>query len=176
MTLAGSSLAVWGRHQSRQQIIATKYDSLRNVGDWGAAHAMEDIDPDFASSVRPGDILFAGRSFGWGHGHYTVQAVRVLMNAGVACVVAESFGAGYDRKAINTCGFPVLANTELPSLVWTGDEVELDLVKGIFRNRTRNVERTFTPLPSVVLDILTAKGLEPYTLRKLGRPAAAATK
>jgi 3-isopropylmalate/(R)-2-methylmalate dehydratase small subunit len=176
VTLQGRAWRFGDDIKAGGQIIATKYDNLRNVGDWGASHAMEDIDPNFASNVRQGDIMFAGRSFGWGHGHYTVQAVRVLMNAGIACVVAESFGAGYDRKAINTCGFPVLANAELPSLVSTGDEVEIDLEQGMFRNRTSGVERHFSPLPPVVLDILAAKGLESYTLRKLGKSPAPATK
>ena len=30
-----------------------------------ASHAMVDIDPDFAKTVEPGDIIVAGKNFGW---------------------------------------------------------------------------------------------------------------
>ena len=31
---------------------------------------MQDYDPDFASAVRPGDLLVGNHNFGYGHPHY----------------------------------------------------------------------------------------------------------
>jgi 3-isopropylmalate/(R)-2-methylmalate dehydratase small subunit len=46
-------------------------------------------DPKFPQEVRPGDILVAGRNFGYGHPH--TQPLIALKTLGVDCIIAESF-------------------------------------------------------------------------------------
>ena len=56
-----------------------------------AKHCMEDIDPTFASRVKPGEIIVGGANFGCGssreHAPIAIQA------AGVSCVIAARFQA-----------------------------------------------------------------------------------
>ena len=62
-------------------------------------HALEDLDPEFASNVQIGDIIFAGKNFG--NGSSREQAVVCLKAAGVSAVVAVSFARIWYRNAIN---------------------------------------------------------------------------
>ena len=64
-----------------------------------ARHALEDLDPEFAASVRPDDVIVAGRN--WGNGSSREQAVTSLLHAGVRAVIASSFARIYYRNAIN---------------------------------------------------------------------------
>ena len=70
-----------------------------------AAHALEDLDPEFASAVRSGDVIVAGRNFGCGSSRE--QAVTCLVYNGVSAVVATSFGRIFYRNAINN-GLPAI--------------------------------------------------------------------
>ena len=60
-----------------------------------AKHALEDLDPEFANQVQPGDIVVAGRNFGCGSSRE--QAVTCLKHAGVGAVIAKSFARIYGR-------------------------------------------------------------------------------
>jgi 3-isopropylmalate/(R)-2-methylmalate dehydratase small subunit len=51
------------------------------------------------ASVRPGDVIVAGRNFGIGSSRE--QAAAVLVHLGVAAVVAPSFGGLFFRNAFN---------------------------------------------------------------------------
>jgi 3-isopropylmalate/(R)-2-methylmalate dehydratase small subunit len=64
-----------------------------------AKHAMEDLDPEFAKNVKPGDVIVAGKNFGCGSSRE--QAAACLRAAGVQAVVAKSFARIYFRNAIN---------------------------------------------------------------------------
>ena len=61
--------------------------------------ALEDYDSTFASEVKEGDIIIAGRNFGCGSSRE--QAVTALKYAGVRAIIAESFARIYYRNAIN---------------------------------------------------------------------------
>ncbi len=78
---------------------------------------------DFATKARPGDIVVVGKNFGAGSSRQ--QAVDCFKSLGVSIVVAESFGAIYERNAINA-GFPILV-ADLASRLEDGQEIEIDL-------------------------------------------------
>ncbi len=132
-----------------------------------AAHAMEDVDPTFATGVRKGDVILAGRNFGCGSSRE--QAPLALRSAGVSAVIAGSVARIFYRNAINV-GLPIIVCPEAGRILSGGDTVELDLTAGILRNASRGGEVRFTPLPPFLMDILGSGGLVPYMNKRLGPP------
>lgn len=64
-----------------------------------ASHCLEAVDPSFAKSVRPGDVVVGGRNFGLGSSRE--QAASALLTLGVTTVLAVSFGGIFYRNALN---------------------------------------------------------------------------
>ncbi len=122
-----------------------------------ACHVMEDLDPDFCSRLDKGDFVVAGRNFGCGSSRE--QAPLALKHAGVGAVLAESFARIYFRNSINN-GLPALVCDT--SEIEEGDDLELDLEKGVVTNLSRGQEIGCDPLLDVMLDILNEGGLIPY--------------
>jgi len=129
-----------------------------------AKHALEDLDPQFAQKVKPGDVIVAGKNFGCGSSRE--QAAACLKYAGVQAVVARSFARIYFRNAINL-GLPVLQCPEAVDKVETGDEMEIDFAEG--KIITNKGTFKFPPLPESVIGILEAGGLIEYTKKKLAQ-------
>ncbi|MFN2389414.1 MAG: 3-isopropylmalate dehydratase small subunit [Actinomycetota bacterium] len=121
-----------------------------------AVHALEDLDPSFASSVQHGDVVFAGANFGCGSSRE--HAPIALKGAGVAAIVAVSFARIFFRNSVNT-GLAVLTSPQAVAATSTGDEVEVDTATGSISNLTRGVTLTAEPLPPFVMDIVRAGGL-----------------
>jgi len=110
---------------------------------------------DFASLARPGDIVITGGNFGCGSSRQ--QAVECFRSLGVTLLVAKSFGAIYERNAINS-GFPILAADLTAAGLESGDEIEVDLETGrvtLPGDRTVDV----TPFSDVQLSIYRRGGL-----------------
>ena len=130
-----------------------------------ASHAMEDLDPEFSKKINKGDVIFAGRNFGMGSSRE--QAVLAIKYAGISVIVAKSFARIYFRNAINS-GLPAIESPEAVDAVKNGDEVEIDLEKGIIR--TSKGDFKFPPFPDKVREILEAGGLIPYVKRNIYSP------
>jgi 3-isopropylmalate/(R)-2-methylmalate dehydratase small subunit len=127
-----------------------------------AAHALEDLDPEFVKKVQPGDIIVAGKN--WGCGSSREQAVICLKELGVGAIVARSFARIYFRNCINE-GLPIVT-CDAVDAVEAGDEIQIDFGAGIVR--TSGGEYRFPPLAPSVMEILDAGGLVPHVRRKLG--------
>jgi 3-isopropylmalate/(R)-2-methylmalate dehydratase small subunit len=127
-----------------------------------AKHALEDLDPEFARNVKPGDAIVAGKNFGCGSSRE--QAAACLRAAGVQAVIAKSFARIYFRNAINL-GLAVLQCAEASDALQMGDEVEVDFAGAQIISGSRVFK--FFPLPASVIGIIEAGGLIEYTKRKL---------
>ena len=77
-----------------------------------AAHCMEDVNPGFASKVKPGDIMAAGKNFGCGSSRE--HAPIAVKAAGINCVIARSFARIFYRNAFHM-GLPILSAPKAPS-------------------------------------------------------------
>jgi 3-isopropylmalate/(R)-2-methylmalate dehydratase small subunit len=76
--------------------------------------------------------------------------------AGIRAVLAKGFARIFFRNSINI-GLPaIICDTDRFE---EGDELELDLDKGIIKNLTQNTTLTFNPLPPVMQRILADGGL-----------------
>jgi 3-isopropylmalate dehydratase small subunit len=83
---------------------------------------------DFAQKARPGDIVVTGSNFGCGSSRQ--QAVDCFKSLGISIIVAESFGAIYERNAINA-GFPVLSAQIDFSRVKNNESVTVDFAGSV---------------------------------------------
>lgn len=128
-------------------------------------YALEDLDPEFAKNVKPGDVIVAGKNFGCGSSRE--QAVIALTEAGVSAIIAPSFARIYFRNAINE-GLPLLENSEAPQDIEHGEEITIDLDKGLISTSSGKTFN-FPPLPAEVQKIMEAGGLIPYLKKKLAK-------
>jgi 3-isopropylmalate/(R)-2-methylmalate dehydratase small subunit len=125
-------------------------------------HLLEDLDPEFAKTVKPGDAIFAGKNFGCGSSRE--QPALGLKAAGVSAVVAKSFARIFFRAAINQG----LLLVECPAAVEAykpGDGVSLDLAKGHIT--VAGTAYAFPALPPEMLAVRDAGGLLSYARAKL---------
>jgi len=130
-----------------------------------AKHCLEAIDPAFAASVRPGDVVVGGRNFGLGSSRE--QAAAALRYLGVAALVAESFAGLFYRNALNL-GLPALACAEAKR-IRPGDELRVDPEAGRIENRTTGETLACEPVPDHLMAMVRDGGLLPHLEKKLAR-------
>jgi 3-isopropylmalate/(R)-2-methylmalate dehydratase small subunit len=120
---------------------------------------LETLDPDFAASVREGDILVAGKNFGCGSAMEV--AATVILAAGIKAVVAQSYSRTFYRNAINNGLIPVQCDT---SRIEEGDliKVRLDGTDLSVTDYTKDLTLTGPKITGIMLDILEHGGLVPY--------------
>ncbi|MGI6169850.1 MAG: 3-isopropylmalate dehydratase small subunit [Christensenellales bacterium] len=121
-----------------------------------AAHCMEDLDKTFISRVRPGDIMVAGNNFGCGSSRE--HAPIAIKEAGIACVIANSFARIFYRNAINI-GLPIVECPEAVRGISEGDVVEVDFDSGMIVNKTKGETYEAAPFPPFIQSIIQAGGL-----------------
>jgi 3-isopropylmalate/(R)-2-methylmalate dehydratase small subunit len=134
-----------------------------------ARHCLEAVAPDFARTVRPGDVVVAGRNFGMGSSRE--QAAQALKILGVTAVVAKSFGGIFLRNALNL-GLPVMVCPTTQD-IRQDDKIAVDLVNGRVTNETTGKVLSGEPLPAFLLDMLADGGLVPHLEKRLAAKGAA---
>jgi 3-isopropylmalate dehydratase small subunit len=112
---------------------------------------------DFALKVKPGDIVITGKNFGSGSSRQ--QAVDCFIALGVQCVLAESFGAIYERNAINAA-FPIVSSDYISNLeLADGDMISINFETGIIKNVTKDILLESAPFSDVQMEIYQNNGL-----------------
>jgi 3-isopropylmalate dehydratase small subunit len=109
---------------------------------------------EFAGEARPGDIVVTGRNFGCGSSRQ--QAVDCFKSLGIALIIARSFGAIYERNAINNA-LPVMV-ADLVGTVADGETIEVDFETGEIRRENGDILRG-APFPEVQMAIYRRGGL-----------------
>ena len=113
-------------------------------------HCLESVRPEFASEVRPGDVIVAGPNFGIGSSRE--QAAAVLVHLGVAAVIAPSYSGLYFRNAFNV-GLLLLTCAGIDAIK-DGDHISLDALQ-------------CEPVPDFLMDMVKAGGLLPLLRHRL---------
>ena len=131
-----------------------------------AQHAFEPIAPDFAKSVREGDIIVGGNNFGCGSSRE--QATTVVKQLGIRYVVAESMARIYMRNCVALGLYPVISKG-VSGLFAEGDEIEIDFEKGEVRNPKTGKKAAFEPLSGGSLEIVNAGGILATLKKKMGK-------
>lgn len=157
MNFRGKAL-VYGDEISTDLIFPGRYMTLTRPEDM-ALHAMVGLDPDFPFKIRVNSVMVVGRNFGCGSSRE--QAPLALKAAGVSCIVGVSFARIFFRNAVNI-GLPLIECPEIGGRVKNGEELEVDLDKGLVVNRTRNQPYRSKPLPPFLTQILLKGGLIEY--------------
>ena len=162
MIVRGSAYTL-GDSINTDVIIPARYLNLVDPPEL-AAHCMEDLDPEFLSRVKPGDIIMSTTNFGCGSSRE--HAPLAIKAAGISCIIAESFARIFFRNAINI-GLPLLECNEAADKTEAGDVLEVDLPTGKIKNLTRDTTFTASLYPEFMAQIISAGGLIEHTRRRL---------
>jgi 3-isopropylmalate/(R)-2-methylmalate dehydratase large subunit len=137
-------------------IFHNRYLTITDMGLMGQ-YAFDNLSgwEDFATRAGPGDIVITGGNFGCGSSRQ--QAVDCFLSLGIAAVVAESFGAIYERNAINA-GLAILSAPGAARTIADGEEVEVDFGTGEIRRPDGSVV-TGKPFSDAQLKIYRRGGL-----------------
>ena len=133
------------RHLAVTEIADMGQHTFGNLNGW----------EDFSEKAKAGDIVVVAKNFGAGSSRQ--QAVDCFKSLGISLVIAESFGAIYERNAINA-GFPIMVADLISAGVQTGDEIEVDFASGKIALPTGTVLQA-APFSQVQLEIYQRGGL-----------------
>jgi len=152
---------VYGDNINTDVIFPGKYTYTLKTPEEIAAHALEDLDPNFVGNVQAGDVIVAGRN--WGMGSSREQAVTTLKYVGVNMIIAASFSGLYFRNCINQGVLPIVCS-EIQTVVKTGDTIEIDLDNAVIHAAEKVYE--FPRLSPSVQAIMDAGGLLPMLQKR----------
>lgn len=155
---AKGSVFKYGDNVDTDVIIPARYLAIQDRKEL-ASHCMEDIDTSFVGRVKDGDIMVAGKNFGCGSSRE--HAPMVIKEAGISCVIAETFARIFFRNAINI-GLPIIECREASEGIQAGDEVEIDFDSGLIKDVTTGRSFQGTPFPAFMQKIINAGGLANY--------------
>ena len=150
-----------GNNVNTDDIVAAKYLDSQNQEFLGSK-CMENVDPKFASKVKKGDIIVAGRNFGCGSSRE--HAPLAIKGCGVSLVIAKSFARIFFRNAINT-GL-VIVELDKSSGIAEGDSLDVDLAKGVIKNLSKGKTYKTHAFPKFLQEIVKQGGLLKWITKK----------
>ncbi len=139
-------------------IFHNRYLTITDIKEMGQ-YTFDNLDSykDFSSKAEEGDIVFTSKNFGSGSSRQ--QAVDCFKSLGIQAIIAESFGAIYERNAINAA-FPILICPEIEKLkLQDKDEVSVSLETGEIKNLSKNITVMAEKFSEVQLEIYQQGGL-----------------
>jgi 3-isopropylmalate/(R)-2-methylmalate dehydratase small subunit len=154
----------FGHNIPTDMITPTAY-VMKDMGEM-VKHVLENANPDFPKSVKPGDIIVAGRNFGCSSGR--AIAPKAIKATGVSVVIAEFFSRTFYRNGPEI-GLPVLEVPGIHDLVETGHRLRVDIEAGTVENLTTGKTIQGRPPTGLLLDMFRAGGLIPLLKSDAGR-------
>ena len=145
----------YGDNVDTDVIIPARYLNTSDAKEL-ASHCMVDIDPDFVTRVKPGDIMVADYNFGCGSSRE--HAPIAIKASGISCVIAPTFARIFYRNAINI-GLAILECPEAAAEIQAGDEVSVDFDTGLIKDETTGKTFQAQPFPPFIQNIIRKGGL-----------------
>ena len=155
----------YGKNVDTDVIIPGKYCSIIDHAELGK-HALEGIDPEFATRVKPGDVIVADSNFGCGSSREV--APIAIKGAGVSAVIATSFARIFFRNALNI-GLPIFECPEAVVDIAAGDEILIEPASGIIHNKTKGTQHRAAALPPFMQSLIAVGGLKNYVEERLAK-------
>jgi 3-isopropylmalate/(R)-2-methylmalate dehydratase small subunit len=153
----------YGKNVDTDVIIPGKYCNIVDQTELGK-HALEGLDPEYTTRMKPGDVIVAETNFGCGSSREV--APIAIKAAGTSAVIAKSFARIFYRNALNI-GLPIFESSEAVDGIESGDEIEVEPATGIVRNLTRSTEYKAAEFPPFMRSLIDAGGLVPYVEDRL---------
>ncbi len=145
----------YGDNVDTDVIIPARYLNTADPAEL-AKNCMEDIDAEFVSRVKEGDIMVAGKNFGCGSSRE--HAPIAIKASGIACVIAETFARIFYRNSINI-GLPIIECEVAAKEIEAGHEVEVDFDSGIITDVTTGKTYQGQAFPPFMQNIIKQGGL-----------------
>jgi 3-isopropylmalate dehydratase small subunit len=159
-----SSLKVEGRvwvikkdNIDTDMIFHNRYLSITNIDEMGR-YTFDNLKgyENFAKEVKKDDIVIVGKNFGCGSSRQ--QAVDCFKSLGISVIIAESFGAIYERNAINNA-MPILIAKNITSKIFAKDVLSVDFTTGEIVDKTQHKTYYAKPFSKSQLEIYKRGGL-----------------
>jgi 3-isopropylmalate/(R)-2-methylmalate dehydratase small subunit len=141
-------------------IIAGRHGVILDKKEMGS-HCLETLRPEFASEVKEGDIIVAGKNFGCGSSRE--MAAEAINVNGVYCIIAKSFARIFFRNAINN-GMILIESDEIPEACQEGDILTVEVNKCV---RVNGKEFAIPTIPDNLFEIISDGGLVKSTIKKM---------
>ncbi|MFP4548287.1 MAG: aconitase/3-isopropylmalate dehydratase large subunit family protein [Fidelibacterota bacterium] len=141
-------------------IFHNRYLTITDIDEMGQ-YTFDNLEgfENFAKEVDPGDIVITGKNFGAGSSRQ--QAVDCFKSLGIPLILAESYGAIYERNAINAA-LPILTYDpdELKKLeLKEGDKITVNLETSEIINHENDKTARLNPFSTVQMEIYKRGGL-----------------
>lgn len=141
-------------------IFHNRYLTITDIREMGQ-YALDNLKgfEDFSKKAKPGDIIITNKNFGAGSSRQ--QAVDCFLSLGISCILAESYGAIYERNAINAA-MPVLTYDPArlrEANLKNGDHIRVDFISGELTNLENHKTTTVNRFYDAQLKIYTNGGL-----------------
>jgi 3-isopropylmalate/(R)-2-methylmalate dehydratase small subunit len=153
----------YGKNVDTDVIIPGKYCNIIDPAELGK-HALEGLDPEYTSRMKPGDIIVAEANFGCGSSREV--APIAIKGSGTSAVIAKSFARIFYRNALNI-GLPIFESAEAVDAIAQGDEIEVEPATGTILNHTKGERYRSAEFPPFMQALIDAGGLVPYVEKRL---------
>lgn len=156
--IEGSVWIISKNNIDTDMIFHNRYLSITDIKEMGQ-YTFDNLEgfEDFAKNAVNGNIVVAGKNFGSGSSRQ--QAVDCFISLGISAIVAESFGAIYERNAINAA-LPIITCRNLKEMeLQNGDRIRIDLLGGEITNLRTGKSCTSDPFSEVQYEIYQNGGL-----------------
>jgi 3-isopropylmalate/(R)-2-methylmalate dehydratase small subunit len=153
----------YGNNVDTDVIIPARYLNTSREDEL-AAHCFEDLDENFKEKLKDRKIIVAGDNFGCGSSRE--HAPLSIKASGVKLIIAKTFARIFFRNAINI-GLAVIPSVEASENINDGDELEVDLEKGLIKDSTNGRTFRINPVPEFIREIISSGGYINHTRKKL---------